>query len=389
MDLMTNNERSYLLEERSEVHVSLFMPLQWEPGELQANPIRLKNLIKQGEQQLAVDGFLPPDMPAPDTQRLFQPARELLLNGRLAVAQGRGLALFLTPEAHRLYPLPVSLDEMVVVGPRFHIKPMLPLFNADGHFYLLALSQNQVQLWHGTQINLETVEIPELPEGLQEALALEDPERSLQFHTSTEPRAERPAVFYGHDTNKEKKGAILRYFQAVNDVLEARLADEKIPLLLASVPYLWPLYEEVNTYPHLVPTGVSGNPDHLSVHELQAKAWPIIQPLLQEARDTAVQQYHEWAGTEKTSHNVAQIVPAAAYGQVDTLLVAGSDQKRGRFDPDTGHVELCEAESFNCEDLLNLAVVVTLRQGGAVYTVPPEEMPDGAAMAAILRYAVG
>lgn len=388
MDLINDSERTYLLEERSGVHISFFMPLSWEPDEREGNYIRLKNLIKEAERRLTADGFLPPEMSAPDTQQLLQPVRELLLHGRLAVRQGRGLAIFLTPEEHRIYTSPVQVDEMVVVGPRFHIRPVLPFFNPDGRFYLLALSQNQAQLWQGTQISLEAVEIPALPEGLRDALALEDPERSLQFHTSTEEPVGgvRPAVFHGHDANKEKKGAILRYFQVVNKALEEQLAGEDIPLLIASVPYLWPIFEEVNSYPHLLPTGINGNPDHLSNHELHAQAWPIIQSLLEEARDTAVQQYLEGAGSEKTSQSVARIVPAAVYGQVDTLLVAASGQKHGRFIPDTDHVELCETDDFDCEDLVNLTATATLRQGGAVYIVPPEEMPEGKAMAAIFRY---
>ena len=71
-------------------------------------------------------------------------------------------------------------------------KPLLPLLNSYDRFYLLSLSQNQVQLWHGTKFSLEPVEVPNLPKDMAEALALEDPEqRGLNFRANPEGRDSR------------------------------------------------------------------------------------------------------------------------------------------------------------------------------------------------------
>ena len=43
----------------------------------------------------------------------------------------------------RYYQLPLSLEELTVVTSRFHLKPLLALFNEDGQYYILALSQGQ------------------------------------------------------------------------------------------------------------------------------------------------------------------------------------------------------------------------------------------------------
>ncbi len=378
-----------LVEPQEGIHVSLLMPWEYEPDKVQANQIHLKNLIKQGKKQLAADGFLPPDIPLPDLDELFQPAEDLLRNGRLADEGGKGLALFLTPTRQQIYYLPMPVAEQVVIGPRFYIRPLLPLLHRDGRFYLLTLSQNQVALWEGTQDYLEQVDVPALPQNMDEALALEEPERALQFHTGTESGADRPAAYHGHDANKEKKGAILRYCRAINKALQNELAGEETLLLLAAVDYLQPLYEEANTYNHLLPEVISGNPDNLGDHELRAQAAPIMQQYFAQHKNNALHQYHDLAGTKKTSHAITEIMPAAAHGRVETLFMAADNQmKWGHFDFEQNKLKTCQENTFACEDLLNLAATNTLLQGGNLYAVQPEEMPNKASIAAVFRYVV-
>lgn len=385
---MNQAELTDLFKQPEGLHASLFMPVETEPDKQQMNHIRLKNLIKQARQQVETDGFLPSDLLLPDMQQFFQPALELLSMGRFAVEQSQGLAVFLSSEIQRIYRLPLSVAELVVIGPRFHIKPLLPYLNGNGRFYLLTLSQNQVQLWYGTQFSLEQVEVPGLPAGMDEALADEDPEPAIQYHTSTGQSGDRRAMFHGHDADKEKKGAVLRYCREINIAVQKQLVSEEIPLLLASVGYLWPIYQEANTYPHLLSDGISGNPDNVPVHELHELTWQIVQHHYQQNIDAVTNQYRELAGTEKTSQSVTEIMPAAAYGRVEALLVPAGIQKRGRFDPASGEVEMCQADVFRCEDLLNLAAMTTVLHDGTVYVVQPEDMPDEAEIAAIFRYAV-
>ncbi|NIV98012.1 hypothetical protein GWN26_02195, partial [Candidatus Saccharibacteria bacterium] len=90
--------------------------------------------------------------------------------------KSRGLAIFLGKDIEKIYRVPINLEEEVFIGQKFHIKPLLPILNNDDHFYLLALSQENAQLWRGSRLNLEKVDAPKLPAGIEEALVLEDPE---------------------------------------------------------------------------------------------------------------------------------------------------------------------------------------------------------------------
>lgn len=81
-----------------------------------------------------------------------------------------------------------------------------------------------------------------------------------------------------------------------------------------------------------------------------------------------------------------QIIQAAFNGRIKTLFVALGQRLWGRFDPETGAVELHQKKGGGDGDLLNIAVIQTMMNDGAVYTAPLERMTDGNMLAAIYRY---
>ena len=58
----------------------------------------------------------------------------------------------------------------------------------------------------------------------------------------------------------------------------------------------------------------------------------------------------------------------------------------GEFDPDTMTVDLHPEPEPDDEDMLDFAAIHTLLNGGTVYAVEPEKVPDEAPAAAIFRY---
>jgi len=71
---------------------------------------------------------------------------------------------------------------------------------------------------------------------------------------------------------------------------------------------------------------------------------------------------------------------------VDVLFIAVGVQGWGRFDPEKDRVDVHESPKPGDEDLLDLSAIQTLLKGGTVYAVSPEEVPDQAIVAAVLRY---
>lgn len=90
--------------------------------------------------------------------------------------------------------------------------------------------------------------------------------------------------------------------------------------------------------------------------------------------------------TGKASNNLKEIVSAAYYQRVDSLLVAVGQQQWGLFDPTSETVYLHPEKEAGDEDLLDFVAAHTLLNGGTVYAVPFEQIPYSTAVAAIYRY---
>ncbi|HBL11949.1 MAG TPA: hypothetical protein DD379_11170, partial [Cyanobacteria bacterium UBA11162] len=161
---------------------------------------------------------------------------------------------------------------------------------------------------------------------------------------------------------------------------------KRAPLVLAGVEYLFPIYREANTYQHLIDEGITGNPENAKPEELQAQAWEIVEPLFLKSQQEAIDHYRELAQTGRSSSNIKEAVPAAYYGRIEELFVAVGVQQWGSFNPDTNTIDLhAEAEPGD-EDLLNSAAIQTILNGGTVYAVEPDQVPDEAPLAAVFRY---
>ena len=179
---------------------------------------------------------------------------------------------------------------------------------------------------------------------------------------------------------------IRQYFQKLDRGLADLLQNEQAPLILAGVEYLFPIYQQANSYPHLIDEGVVGNPENMSREAIRRQAWQIIRPHFERAQQDALARYHHLLETGKSSQDIRMIVPAANFAQVDTLFVAIDQHRWGRYDPVEDRIVLNNDREPQDEDLLDRAVVQTLLNGGTVYAMEPDHMPDNSLLAAISRF---
>jgi release factor family 7 len=363
--------------------VSLYMPTHRTWEDTRQDPIRLKNLLRLAEERLIAHG-----MRTVDARTQLQPAQQLFDSQTFWQHLSDGLAMFITPNLFRHYRLPFLFQELVVVTERFHVKPLLPLLSGNGQFYILALSQNGVRLLQGTRYSISEIELEDIPGDLADTLRHDDRGQPLQFHTRVSAESSGPApIFFGHGVgDTEDKRNIVRYFRQIDRGLCDLLRDEPAPLVLAGVEYLFPLYREANSYRQLFDEGIVGNPELMTAKDLHTRAWAIVQPQFLKAQHEAAAAYERLVGLGRASGDVETVVPAAYAGQVDRLFVAVGVQCWGTFDPTTHAVQWHSEEQTGDEDLLNLAAIHTLLNGGTVYAVAPEYVPDIRPLAAIFRY---
>ena len=386
MDILKENDLRQLIEISGEYCVSFYLPTHRTGREQQQDPIRLKNQISEAQERLLEYGVR-----RPDVRELLRPAEDLLDDDEFWQHQSDGLAVFLSAEFTQIYRLPSKFEELVVIGKNFHIKPLLPLLDENGQFYILALSLNKIRLFLCTKYTINEMELPDVPTSMQEALFMDDPEKHLDFHTGTGSsgaHGSRPAVFHGQGKQAdEDEKNILRYFQYVNKGLQP-LLKENIPLVLAGVGNLLPIYHNASSYAGLLKEGLEGNPDEMDEKELHQRVWKIVKPIFEKDKLEAIEQFEQLIGkgSDLATGELEAVVKAAKYGQVETLFVPVNVQRWGRFEPERNQVLLDEKPSLENEDLLNFAAIQTILNAGQVYALQPEDVPGNGSLAVILRY---
>lgn len=384
-----NGDWKLLLDKRSETGhetcVSIFMPTYRPKGDGRQDPIRLRNLLNEAEKALSMYGHTPEE-----TAEMLAPAHALVEEEIFWRKQKTGLAVFCAPGFFRAYHVPLEMREQVRVGDRFSLRPLMPLYQTRGRFYILALSRNEVRLLEGRRDEIRRIDLPDsIPTSFDDALGYDQYDSVKQVHsTSTSGLGRQPGMVHGHgDNDQEKiKKDILHYFQIVAQKLGKHLKDTRAPVVLAAVQGHFPLFREANRQLNLLDLGLTGNPEGLSDKVLHDRAWELIEPYFLQEAEEAIERFGELRAAERATSKVEELVPAAREGRVDVLLVADDPELWGRFDRESARVTLHPEPESGDEDLLDLAAYDTLTHGGVVFTLPKDRLPDGGPAAALFRY---
>lgn len=382
-------EIAALLTPREGPCLSFFLPTSPADGHtMAAESLLLRNLLDQATAQLMAQGLTTPQL-----EQLLAPLTATANAGELWRNQQKGLAFFVAPQFCLGYRLPLALPTCVVVDHAFYIKPLLPIIDGADNFYLLALSQNAVRLFHGDRYQMTEVVLPDTPTSLAEALRYDEFERSLQLHSagSSAGQRRRPAIFHGQGVAGDESivhANLLRFFHDVERTVTSRLTRTHAPLVLAGVDADQGIYRQVNHYPHLLSQGIAGNYDRTTPTTLHELAWAVVAPYFARAREYALARYRQLAGRGDghTVTDIKNVVLAAVYHQVDTLFATPTDAIWGKFIAEGHQVVVHKEDEPGDEELTNLAVIHTLQNHGTAYLVAPEAMPEPAAVAAILRH---
>jgi hypothetical protein len=381
MPILSQDELKSVITAGQGPAVSIFLPTHRAGPDIRQDPIRLKNLIKDAEQELIREGSR-----SSEAQALMAPVSRLLDDSTFWRHQEEGLVIFRSQDTFRVYRVPINVQEFVSVSERFYIKPLLPILMHDARYYVLALSQKAVRLLECTRAHVHNVELPDVPQGVEEGLPTGPAPQSQRYTLPVGgPNAGR---LHGHGVGIDDADVtnLSRYFHRIDDGLKNILSQADAPLILACVEYLEPIFREATSYKNILSSIIPGNPDGLADEELQKKGWLIAEPHFQQARDVAAAQYHEGIAKNRASHSLAEILSAAFQGRIATLFIPLGVRRWGRFQFDSLTLEEHADEQPGDEELLDLAATQTLMHGGAVHGVTADEIPGGHLLAAVYRF---
>jgi hypothetical protein len=371
-----------LVRDQRGLCVSLYAPTHRAGRGRLEDPIRLRNMIRSAENKLRRAGLR-----VPAIREVIQPAREMIRRPGFWRHPDSGVALFLSPDTHLHYHLPVEPPRTLLISRRFYLKPILSVLSEDESFFLLTLSGNAVTAYWGNRSGIVAADTPDLPRSPRRPADAHP--RSLQWHTRTGDRrgGKRAAVFHGQeDADTVRKDELLHFFRRVDRALGRLLGDRNLPMVVIGADRLLPIYRKANTYPRLAAALPAANPERLETGELGRLAWRAVQPILNARREKAVRSFRRLAagGNPRASTDIAAILPAAFQGKVQTLFVDARARAWGIFDPEIRFLRDRPPDDEWAEDLFDLAAVQVRMHGGDVFVSPPGRMPAKASIAAQL-----
>jgi hypothetical protein len=367
-DVPTRAQLDQLLAAREPSSVSIYLPTS-PSSRGDAERIELKNLAAEASRQLQQAGASKADVAAIDDE-----LADLVDDDDFWRYQARSLALFVTPTASTTFRLANNLTAAVEVSDRFHVKPLLRAVTFPHSAFVLALAQNSVRLLEiAPDLEPAKIDIADLPTDVASAVG----------KSSIRDRAPSGRI----QGSEGQKTRMRQYARRVDEALRPLLNGLDLPLILAAAEPIDSIYRSVNSYPHLVATSISGNPEAVSDGELAESARRLLDDLYAAELRTTQETYALRTSQRRASSDIADVARAATFGLVDTVLVDIDEAVPGYVDEESGAVTFDDTD-----DAVNYGVVDEIARrvslsGGRVLAVRRDDIPGKASVAAILRYA--
>jgi hypothetical protein len=358
VDLATADELKELVEERADACVSIYLPTHAVTQHTDVD--RLEQLRSHGLDKAR-------------KASLEEQLRDLGDAYEFWRFQSSSLAVLATPDRLRTFRLPSCLQPAAEVSDRFHLKPMIRAVSFPNVAFVLALSENAARLIEVTPDGpAEEVEVPDMPASLAQVIS------TTSGRTPISPPR----------TGGEGQKILMRkYAREVDRALRPILSGRDIPLILACVEELAPIYRSVNSSPHLTEEVIGGNVEHLSARELAEGAREVLRRHNAQWVAALRERFESWRGHGRASSDVAQIGRAVSAGAVHMLMFDIDGAVYGPVDEQTGVLHLEYEASASIYDIIDKLMGRTIQYGGRAIGVRSGDLPDpNSPAAALLRY---
>jgi hypothetical protein len=332
------------------------------------------------------------DVPEAEMEQYLKPAEDLLNDTGFWRHQAEGLAVFLTKGFSAHYTLPFTMPEVVYVLDQFYLTPMLPILSQNGRFFILSLYREKVAFFEATIERIRPIDISSfVPETMSKALRF-DVKGNDQDFTNATTTVNGSNIVHGPGSTKgdEEHERVREFVIEIDNSMQKILHDAQEPLVLAGVDHYCSLYRQHSKYKHIVPQNININEGADNMNALHEKALAIMKPMMQQGHNDSLTRYQNVAGTGATSEDVATVAAEAVHGRVDTLFITPSQPVWGRYDAKSATAEVHNEYKRGDDDLINLAAIKTLAQGGKVfvssYNGLSESTDGSASVKALFRY---
>ncbi|HEY0679587.1 MAG TPA: hypothetical protein VGD17_14985 [Chitinophagaceae bacterium] len=373
--ILTKEQFAELANFKADTCISAYFNTQVDPTAfryaLQEISVMLKN---KGQNQASID-------------KLLEPGYSLLKDDSFWQNMSQGLAVFISDGFFRYLKMPVKTEPDVIIESSFFVTPLIQILTRKEYFYLLVLSKKQIKLFRADAFGIEFINVPGLPEGMQDAQA-DDKDEETTFRMGGRGGT-GGANFHGvgGGNNVDDKAKLAAYFEIADKVIwKEVLSTESAPLMLAGVEYLIPIYKSVTNYNNISDETLTGSHEREDADTLYSQVMEKMSGYFEQRLNKALELYGNQSATTLTSSVVKDVIPATYYSKVSHLFVQKGAHIWGSFDEMKNELKIHTNEKEGGEDLLDNAVVRALLTGAEVFLVDKDKMPADSILAAVMRY---
>jgi hypothetical protein len=360
--------------------ITLLVP-PYRPGE-QSKPIAgmVRTNLQVAQHQLEER-----NVPGNIIRDLLEPLELLARDPDFLEGSHWSRVIFRGGDVLRQFTLTEAVKPALFVAGCFEIRPILAELDLPAEFYVLKISKKNVNLHRSAGLHEERLKLAGIPEALEEFLEFEPPDHDLEDRSAAgASTGSMPGVRFGTGSGRETQSAYLAdFYKAVDRGVRELLGLRDAPLVLAGVDEDTALYRAHNRYANLLARSVSGSQaGSLLENGTLQKAYEIVRADRAERAVNALLDSRERVAPARFTTGLSAILRAAVEGRVARLYIDQAARMFGLFEG----TRRSGRWNWGEEDLLNVAAVETLLQGGSAYSLPTGRIPDGAPIAAILRY---
>ena len=363
--------------------ISIYIPTHSSYPSIEQDPIRLSTMLKEADRQLAEAGLRRPQI-----DNLLREAR-----GRVPAAmfwryQDKGLAVLIEEGETHWVKLPHPVPELVVVSPRYHLRPMVRMFRNGDKFHVLAMTRDNIRFFDGLERELREVTIEDMPSGIAEIMARSNFNAYLGFHARDRggpaSGGEHGKVHaLGVSPQDYETVELDNLLREVGKVVDRHLGSSDAPLILAAKSRLAGHIRKHIGYRYVAAEAIQSDPVALGDEALHAEAWRIAESLVRVDRENARRRLRaqlDGAGIAGAAE-LQTLLREAIAGRVDSVFLAADANVWGYFDEEYQVLRLDPQNEPENEDVLNRLAIETLTRGGDVFTLP-DDLRDKAGVAA-------
>lgn len=374
---------SELLKPQHSPCISIYMPTGKRHPENLGDALHFKNLVTETRNQgIRLAGKR-------EMQPLLDRLNAMVDDHDFWMHSLEGIAAFVAPGIFMMLRLqePVVEEVSVSLDGKFHLRPLLRIFQATDRFQLLALTRTELRLYEGNRFQLvEIPRAPGVPKDMEDALGhqITPPHQTIASFGGAENAG---SMRHGHSSRKDEEELDNeRFYRAVDRAVDDHHSSVSgLPLVLAALPDHQSLFRKVSHNPLLVADAVDVDPRMASTEELRRMAWDALEPRWTARLEAAIARYEEYRLKSLGDDDPFIVAKAAATGKVWTLLLDSDRRYAGKLDRATGRITPVTSEAQADDALAEIAMLV-LENGGEVLVLPSERMPSQTGLAAIYRY---